>query len=223
MKLNLKLVAAILIVSSSIVSGQFRAPEDVYHYMIKRYDQYLGETAPNCQLMDIDGELHNLHDFNHKLVILDFWATWCSGCIKGIPASNGVYDRLKSNGYTDIEWIYVSVDADTANWKNMVMSKEMKGYSLLASVDLAKEEFHFVGFPTYIVLDSNMQILGFDIQKPNEKGGLLEYTLCQAYNGKTAGEAFQSAFEKGNDGYYYPSQHYKDWDDTYINVYDRKE
>jgi len=206
-----------------MLNGQFRATEEVYNYMIDRYSQKIGDIVPNCQLMDTKGKMYHLHDFKHKLVILDFWGTWCGSCIKDMPITHGIYDRLKSNGYTDIEWISISTDSDTTKWINMVLSKDMQGYSLLSNLKTAKENFKINGYPLYIFLDEDMRIIGFDISRPNENGGLMEYLICDAYNGVSAGDSFKSGFEKRDDSYYYPSQKFKEWDKKYINVYDIKE
>jgi len=146
MRLSLTLFFLVIIICSPVLNGQFRATVEVYNYMIDRYSQNIGKIAPNCQLMDTNGRIYNLHDFKHKLVILDFWGTWCGHCIADMPITHGIYNRLKSNGYSDIEWINISTDSDTTKWKNMVL--------------------------------------------------------------------------KGNDGFYYPSQVYKDWDKLYTNIYD---
>ena len=55
-------------------------------------------VAPNWQLRDINGEPISLADFKGKVVILDFWATWCPPCRKEIPGLVTLQRRYQDKG-----------------------------------------------------------------------------------------------------------------------------
>lgn len=65
--------------------------------------------APDFTLKDQNGNTVNLSDFKGKVVILDFWATWCGPCRMEIPGFVELYDQYKEQG---LEIIGVSLDRD---------------------------------------------------------------------------------------------------------------
>src|SRR5262245_52502139 len=59
-----------------------------------RHSIKLGEPAPNFQLQDMQGNLVALSDFRGKVVMLNFWATWCGPCRVEMPAMEGLYQTV---------------------------------------------------------------------------------------------------------------------------------
>jgi peroxiredoxin len=68
----------------------------------------LGEPAPNFQLRDLDGHLVALSDMRGKVVLLNFWATWCGPCRVEMPAMEKLYRTFLRK---DFEILAVSTDA----------------------------------------------------------------------------------------------------------------
>ena len=68
----------------------------------------LGEPAPNFQLPDLNGRLVTLSDLRGKVVLLNFWATWCGPCRVEMPAMEQLYRTLSRK---DFEILAVSIDA----------------------------------------------------------------------------------------------------------------
>jgi len=66
-----------------------------------------GDTAPNFQLRDLDGRMTALSDLRGKVVLINFWATWCGPCRVEMPAMEQLYRDYSRN---DFEILAVSTD-----------------------------------------------------------------------------------------------------------------
>ena len=68
----------------------------------------LGELAPDFQLQDLNGRLVTLSELRGKVVLLNFWATWCGPCRVEMPAMEHLYQTFSRK---DFEILAVSTDA----------------------------------------------------------------------------------------------------------------
>lgn len=68
----------------------------------------LGKAAPPIEANDVDGSPVSLADLKGKVVLVDFWATWCPPCVAAIPAHRDLYERLGPKGF---EILGVNLDA----------------------------------------------------------------------------------------------------------------
>src|SRR5258708_34172469 len=58
----------------------------------------VGATAPDWELSDADGKLQTLAQYRGKVVVLDFWATWCGPCTKVMPQIQKLHEKNKDKG-----------------------------------------------------------------------------------------------------------------------------
>ena len=70
-----------------------------------------GDPAPNFQLRDMNGRMMSLSDLRGKVVLLNFWATWCGPCRVEMPAMERLY---RAYDRKDFEILAVSTDAQGA-------------------------------------------------------------------------------------------------------------
>lgn len=53
--------------------------------------------APAFQYRSLDGKTHQLSELRGKVVVIDFWGTWCAGCVEELPTLQQLYDRFRSD------------------------------------------------------------------------------------------------------------------------------
>ena len=58
----------------------------------------VGGPAPEIALKDLQGQEVRLSDLRGKVVLLNFWATWCKPCKEEMPAMQAAYDKLRDEG-----------------------------------------------------------------------------------------------------------------------------
>jgi peroxiredoxin len=59
----------------------------------------MGSPAPAFQLIDLQGNRQALPDYHGKVVLLNFWATWCGPCRVEMPSMEILYQDLKKEGF----------------------------------------------------------------------------------------------------------------------------
>jgi len=95
-----------------------------------------------------------------KSIFLDFWATWCSPCIKAMPNTKRLYIETKN---LPIEFIYLCTDYRTSmdNWITKVSILQQPGIHIFVEDAIIIEMWKSFpvggGFPSYIFIDSNGQ------------------------------------------------------------------
>ena len=59
----------------------------------------VGMQAEDFRLTDLNGKSQSLSQYRGKIVLVNFWATWCKGCTTEMPAMQATYDRLQNKGF----------------------------------------------------------------------------------------------------------------------------
>ena len=104
----------------------------------------------NFTFKDIHGKPFALSDYKGKVVLLDFWATWCPPCRKEIPGFIELYNSYRSRGFTVIG---VSMDESTADIKRFARRYKMN-YQIVvgAGRDDLEPAFGPLPLPTAFVI-----------------------------------------------------------------------
>lgn len=74
----------------------------------------VGDKAKEITLPDVKGKNINLSSLKGKVVLVDFWASWCVPCRKKVPEIKKTYAKYKPKGF---EIYGISLDDDAASWK----------------------------------------------------------------------------------------------------------
>ncbi|MCM3389337.1 thiol-disulfide oxidoreductase ResA (plasmid) [Ureibacillus chungkukjangi] len=72
----------------------------VYNSLTKEKNKVLqvGDAAPDFELVDMNGETHNLSEYKGQGVFLNFWGTWCKPCEREFPIIDKYYQEYKDEG-----------------------------------------------------------------------------------------------------------------------------
>jgi thiol-disulfide isomerase/thioredoxin len=114
--------------------------------------------APDFNLPDLDGKMVNLSDDPGKLVVINFWATWCGYCVAEIPSMNSFAEKMK-----DEPLIFLSINIDdmsTEDVKRFATDKKIAFPVLLDPKGDTSQKYGVEGLPYNVVISSSGKIVG---------------------------------------------------------------
>jgi peroxiredoxin len=108
--------------------------------------------APDFSLTTADGEYISLDDLKGKVVLLDFWGTWCGPCVASVPALRDLQKRFAKEPL--FRMISVSNDSDELKWRTFVEKNQMAWTQYLDRDRHLVRAFDVRAFPTYVLIDA---------------------------------------------------------------------
>ena len=132
--------------------------------------QMLNIPAPHFTLRDLDGKEVSLASLKGKVVVLDFWATWCGPCVASMPAMQKAVNKYKQ----DPNVVFLFVDTWEGGDNRVKREKDVKGfitkknYTFTVLYDEVKKDdaqqfvvvsdYKVEGIPTKFIIDKNSNI-----------------------------------------------------------------
>jgi thiol-disulfide isomerase/thioredoxin len=95
---------------------------EIHNKVSKVIKLSIGQVAPDINLPDTSGKLTALSSLKGKIVLIDFWASWCGPCKKEIPNMKKIYKKYKNNGF---EIYGVSLDKIESSWINSIVKDSL--------------------------------------------------------------------------------------------------
>ena len=124
-----------------------------------------GASAPDFAAMTLGGEPRHLSNVvaANKIVLVDFWASWCAPCIKQFPHLKELRAQYRDLGF---EVVGVSLDADEEDWREASAEHDLTWVDLgdpLAFSSPAAVAFGVTHLPKTYLLDTDRRILAKDL------------------------------------------------------------
>ncbi|MEY3586440.1 MAG: hypothetical protein RLZZ243_1504 [Bacteroidota bacterium] len=130
-------------------------------------------SAPEIAFPNPSGKILKLSDLKGKVVLVDFWASWCGPCRAENPNVVKMYEKFKDKGFTIFS---VSLDEDATKWKEAIEKDQLSWTNHVSDLKGWKSSvvanFGIEGIPYTVLLNKDGKIIG-----KNLRGEKLEETL----------------------------------------------
>jgi thiol-disulfide isomerase/thioredoxin len=201
-KLNLLATSGLFaLAATSVHAGDF--PDDYFYSGADRpaaLRAIEGKPAPELQLDAWIGEETTLADLKGKVVVVDFWATWCGPCMAAIPKN---IELVKKHDASDFAFIGLHDNRSGWDKAQSVVNDKSINYPVarLGNGGATAKAFGLSFWPTYVVIDRNGVIRAAGLL-PNKVGDVVEVLLAEdgpvASSGGEDGEFASEWFDGGS-------------------------
>jgi len=124
----------------------------------------VGMQAEDFRLTDLDGKPQSLSQYRGKIVLLNFWATWCKPCTTEMPAMQTAYDKLRDKGFVVLA---VNELEDDAKVREHIKQYGHTFPVLMDRDNKVANQFGVFGLPVSVFIDQEGRVQEYI------KGGLL--------------------------------------------------
>ncbi|MCX7018545.1 MAG: TlpA disulfide reductase family protein [Candidatus Sumerlaeota bacterium] len=133
-----------------------------------------GMKAPLFGAKTLDGSAIKLADLKGKVVLLDFWATWCGPCVAEFPNMKAVYDKYKDKGFTIIG---VNADREEEALTKFIKDKQVEWKQIFESQpEEGTVQFLYgvMKYPTTVLIDREGVIKAVDLRGDDLESAITE-------------------------------------------------
>ncbi|MBK7306877.1 MAG: TlpA family protein disulfide reductase [Chitinophagaceae bacterium] len=141
-------LSLMILLCSSVVHAQLR----------------IGELAPEIELMSKEDSMVKLSLFNGKVVLIDFWASWCGPCRAANPYIQKLYKKYKDSGF---EVFAVSLDVNKPLWLKAIKRDKLTYMQVIDNsgwLSKVAEKYYIDALPTNFLLDKSGKIVAINIE-----------------------------------------------------------
>jgi len=137
----------------------------------------IGNTAPEIELPNVVGDVIKLSEVNDKIILVNFWASWCAPCRKKSPELLNIFNEYKDIEFDDgemgFEIVSVSLDRNEIVWKNSIEKDatgdfinigDMEGWKSSAAIS-----YNIKSIPSNVLLDGNGKIIAINLSTQDLK------------------------------------------------------
>ncbi|MDH4082183.1 MAG: TlpA family protein disulfide reductase [Nitrospira sp.] len=124
----------------------------------------VGTTAEDFRLLDLAGKPQSLSQYRGKVVLVNFWATWCKPCTTEMPAMQATYDKLHDKGFVVLA---INELEDEAKVREHIQQHGHTFPVLMDRDNKIANQFGVFGLPVSVFIDEK------GVVREYIKGGLL--------------------------------------------------
>ncbi|MBC7528060.1 MAG: redoxin family protein [Chthonomonadaceae bacterium] len=120
-----------------------------------------GSLAPDMTLSNPGEPVVRLSEKRGKVIVLDFWATWCGPCKQSMPHLSKIYENWKADG---VEVYGISTDLEDRRKLVPVVAKDLGvTYPLLYFLDQPdlNEKYHWTSLPTMVIINKKGEVVKY--------------------------------------------------------------
>jgi len=139
MTIRLSLVIAILL---AISNAEAVAPWEI--------EEIMGSPAPTFELKDLSENKVSLSDFKGKVVLINFWATWCIPCREEMPSLNRLFNRFKKRGFVVLG---ISINSPKRSVEAFLKEVPVDFHILLDRSSKVSRDYRVFAYPTTFLID----------------------------------------------------------------------
>lgn len=122
----------------------------------------IGNITPDFTSKDVNGNTVRLSDYRGKVVLIEFWATWCGPCRELTPVLNKIYEKYKDKGFVILA--LASEDRDTV--KDYIKEHRVKYPVLTATMETIKQ-YGIIGIPVSFLINKEGTIVSRHMYTPD--------------------------------------------------------
>ena len=112
---------------------------------------HIGSNAPDFTVQDSDRKI-TLSELRGKVVVLNFWATWCAPCVEELPSLVNLQQKMRNKGITVLA---VSVDQDESLYRRFVQDHNVNLLTVRDANQKSNNLYGTVKFPETYIIDRN--------------------------------------------------------------------
>jgi cytochrome c biogenesis protein CcmG, thiol:disulfide interchange protein DsbE len=113
----------------------------------------VGKAAPDFTVTDSDRTI-SLHDYRGKVVVLNFWATWCAPCVEEMPALSKMQNDLSDK----VMVLAVSVDENEPQYKQFLSDRHIHLLTVRDGEKKSSDAYGSIGWPETYIIDKQGKI-----------------------------------------------------------------
>jgi len=117
-----------------------------------RHPSFISQPAPDFTLVDDTKTVH-LASYRGKVVLLNFWASWCAPCIQELPSLLEFHRE-----HPDVQIIGVSIDEDEENYKQFLTQRHVDFLTVWDPKQTTPPKYGVTGWPETFLIDRQGKI-----------------------------------------------------------------